>query len=312
VFLYPERGMKEPMSTREVLAPGPGLLYPLKAAATSARSTLWLLRTRGALPDGGVRFLFYHRVSPDVDELAVSPQRFAKQMAMLADHGFGVLDVVDATRRLFTAGRSPQRLVALSFDDGYRDVADYALPVLERHGFRATVFVATGLIDGTAPLTWYDGSAPPLLTWDEIRSLDRSGTLRFEAHSLTHRNLVALDATEARAEIGGSKHVLEAHLQRPVHAFCYPGGLLTDRDRALARAAGYELAVSCEPGRNDAASDRFSLCRLQIDHRDTLLDFRAKLGGGHDSPPPGRALYRRLRYGAPTPARESSLAYRPR
>jgi hypothetical protein len=50
---------------------------------------------------------------------------------------------------------------------------------------------------------------------------------------------------------------------------------------------------------NRPDTDRFALRRRQIDARDRLLDFRAKLGGGHDSPLPMRNAYRRMRYGAP-------------
>lgn len=300
------------MRTREALALGPRPLYPLKAAATRARSALWLLKTRGEIPDDGVRMLFYHRVSADGDELSVSPSRFHEQMAALAGTGLEVVNVVEAAERLFTDPRAAGRVVGLSFDDGYQDVAEQALPVLERYGFRASVFVATQQIDGTALLTWYEGRPPALLSWPEIRTLDRLGTLRFEAHSLTHRNLVALDDEEAWAEIADSKGVLERRLGRSVDAFSYPGGLMSDREPAFVRDAGYRFAVSCEPGANHPDSDRFGLRRLQIDARDTLLDFRAKVGGGHDSELPGRALYRRLRYGAGIPARASSPAYRSR
>jgi peptidoglycan/xylan/chitin deacetylase (PgdA/CDA1 family) len=296
----------------ERLAFGPRPLYPLKAAATRSRSLLWLLRTRGRITEDGMRILFYHRVSPDADELAVSPQRFRGQMDLLAQAGFEVVDVVEGARRLFSAESIPRRLVGLSFDDGYLDVAEEALPVLEQHGFRATVFVATSLIDGTTPLSWYEGRQPPLLCWSDITKLDPLGTLRFEAHSVTHRNLVSLDEAEARAEIVESKSVLEAHLGREVEAFSYPGGLMGERERAFAKEAGYRIAVSCEPGANYVATDRLALRRRQIDARDTMLDFRAKLGGGHDSSPPGRALYRRLRYGAAMPRRASSVAYRSR
>ena len=61
--------------------------------------------------------------------------------------------------------------------------------------------------------------------------------------------------------------------------------------------AGYRVAVSCEPGVNLLQTDRFALRRRQIDSRDGLLDFRAKVGGGHDTPLPLRGVYRRLRYG---------------
>ena len=79
-------------------------------------------------------------------------------------------------------------------------------------------------------------------------------------------------------------------------AFCYPAGVFGERERGLVAEAGFDSAVSCEPGVNTAATDRFALHRIQIDHRDGLLEFRAKLGGGFDSPLPLRGLYRRVRY----------------
>jgi peptidoglycan/xylan/chitin deacetylase (PgdA/CDA1 family) len=175
-------------------------------------------------------------------------------------------------------------------------VGENALPVLEWLGFRATVFVPTGVIDGTAAFPWYS-EQPPLLDWEEIEELDRAGTLRFEAHSVTHPNLLLLTDEESRSEITRSKADLEARLGRPVEAFCYPAGLFGERERRFVAEAGYRLAVSCEPGVNRPGTDRLALHRRQIDPRDRRLDFRAKAGGGHDTPLPLRGLYRRVRYG---------------
>jgi peptidoglycan/xylan/chitin deacetylase (PgdA/CDA1 family) len=114
---------------------------------------------------------------------------------------------------------------------------------------------------------------------------------------MTHPNLLTVDDARARSEIGDSKRALEARLGRPVEAFCYPAGLFGPRDRELVAQAGFRVAVSCEPGVNGPSTDRLALRRIQIDSRDRLIDFRAKLGGGHDEPLPLRAFYRRLRYG---------------
>ena len=65
----------------------------------------------------------------------------------------------------------------------------------------------------------------------------------------------------------------------------------------MAEEAGYLAAVSCEPGVNVADTDRFALRRRQIDRRDRLVDFTAKVRGGHDTSLPLRDTYRRLRYG---------------
>jgi peptidoglycan/xylan/chitin deacetylase (PgdA/CDA1 family) len=274
---------------------GPSLPYPVKATVTRARSAAWYARSRGRSRASGLRILFYHRVSAARDELAVHPRQFRKQMDYLASAGYQVLDVVQIAG-LLDAGELPERAIGLNFDDGYLDVAEHALPVLAEHGFRATVFVATGVTDGRASFAWYERQ-PALLDWRAITELDRGGTLQFEAHTVTHPNLLAVDDRRAATEIEDSKRELESHLGRPVTALSYPAGLFGSRERQLARAAGYRVAVSCEPGVNLPETDRFALRRRQIDSRDGLLDFRAKVGGGHDTPLPLRGVYRRLRYG---------------
>jgi peptidoglycan/xylan/chitin deacetylase (PgdA/CDA1 family) len=251
---------------------GPSLPYPVKAAVTRVRSGLWLARSRGRPTVRGIRILFYHRVSSD-----------------------RVLDMFQVAE-LLDAGEIPERTIGLNFDDGYLDVAEHALPVLAEHGFRATVYIATGVTDGRTSFGWYSRQ-PPLLDWSEIAELDRGGTLEFEAHSVTHPNLLATGDERAAREIEDSKSELEAHLGRPVSAFSYPAGLFGERERRLVAAAGYRVAVSCEPGVNLARTDRFALRRRQIDARDRLFDFRAKVTGGHDSPLPLRGVYRALRYG---------------
>jgi peptidoglycan/xylan/chitin deacetylase (PgdA/CDA1 family) len=239
--------------------------------------------------------LFYHRVADDRDELAVPVRRFREQMDFLAAEGYAVLDITQIGA-LLAAGELPARTIGLTFDDGCRDIAEHAVPVLAQHGFRATVFVATGVTAGRASFAWYSRQ-PPVLGWDEIVALDREDIIEFEAHSVTHPNLLAVDDERAALEIAGSKAELEEHIGRPVTAFSYPAGLFGEREKRIVARAGYELAVSCEPGVNLPTTDRLALRRRQIDARDLLLDFKAKVGGGHDTPLPLRGLDRRRRYG---------------
>jgi peptidoglycan/xylan/chitin deacetylase (PgdA/CDA1 family) len=277
---------------------GPSLPYPVKAAVTRARSAAWLARRRGGggSPGHGLRILFYHRVAADGDELAVDPRRFRKQMEYLARNRYRVVDVVELAD-LLDAGELPARTIGLNFDDGFLDVAEHGLPVLEEFGFRATVFVATGVTDGRTSFAWYAGRQPPVLSWEQIRDLDARGTLRFEAHTVSHPNLLAVGDEAAEREIVESKRELELQLGREVTAFSYPAGLFGERERRLVRAAGYRIAVGCEPGVNLPGTDRHALRRRQIDARDRMLDFRAKVTGGHDTPLPFRRAYRRVRYG---------------
>jgi peptidoglycan/xylan/chitin deacetylase (PgdA/CDA1 family) len=267
----------------------------MKAALTLARSAAWRARSRNGSGGEGLRVLFYHRVADDRDELAVPVRRFREQMEFLVAEGYSVLDVTQIAA-LLDAGELPERTIGLTFDDGCRDVGENAAPVLAEYGFRATVFVATGVAGGRASLAWY-ASQPPVLGWEEIVALDRGDTLEFEAHSVTHPNLLAVDDEQAELEIAGSKAELEEHIGRPVTAFSYPTGLFGEREKQIVARAGYELAVSCEPGVNLPTTDRLALRRRQIDARDRLLDFKAKVAGGHDTPLPLRGVDRRRRYG---------------
>ena len=263
-----------------------------KAALTEARVRRWKPSDD---PGGSLRIFLYHRISDDPDPLALGPAKFRAQMEYLASKGIRALDAVTALDLLY-AGELEPRTVALTFDDGFQDVLDNAQPVLAEHGFTATVFVATAVIDGEATYTW----APPdaaTASWAEIRRMEASGVLRFEPHSRTHPDLRRLDDTEARDEIGDSKLELERQIERETHAFCYPAGHFGLREPELVRESGLRYAVTCEPGLNTAATDPYLLHRVQVESTDSLRTFTAKVSGSHDRPLPGRGRYRSVRYG---------------
>lgn len=106
-----------------------------------------------ALSPGGGRgrlsILIYHRVLPEHDPLRPGEPTVAEftwQMAVLT-RMFTVLPLGDAVRRL-KAGTLPARAACVTFDDGYADNHDLALPILRRFRVPATVFVATGFLNG--------------------------------------------------------------------------------------------------------------------------------------------------------------------
>lgn len=93
--------------------------------------------------------LIYHRVLPKPDPLRggePDAARFEQQMRYLAEY-FSVLPLREAVMRL-RAGDLPRRTCCITFDDGYADNLTVALPILEKYHLPATVFVATGYLDG--------------------------------------------------------------------------------------------------------------------------------------------------------------------
>ena len=94
--------------------------------------------------------LLYHRVNPipdDIYHLTVSPHNFEEQIRYLKDH-FPILRFEEDWTR------GGQDGVVITFDDGYGDNHEYALPVLEKYHVPATIFVSTGYVDSGREYWW--------------------------------------------------------------------------------------------------------------------------------------------------------------
>ncbi len=96
--------------------------------------------------------------------LEITPEFFDEALTRVRAAGFEFVTLDEAARRLETRDERP--FAAVTFDDGYRDTRDFALPVLERHGAPATIFLATGFLERTAQLWWLELE-------EAIRRLDR-------------------------------------------------------------------------------------------------------------------------------------------
>jgi len=140
------------------------------AAPRAARHTTMIVTaTRFALGAAGMlqrrlSIVLFHRVLPQPDPLLPDEPdaaRFDEQVRWLADT-FDILPAGEAAARLF-AGRLPARALSITFDDGYRDNALHALPVLQRHGVRATFFVTTRHLDGG--MMWNDRVIAAVRAW---------------------------------------------------------------------------------------------------------------------------------------------------
>ncbi len=189
--------------------------------------------------------------------LYVPPERFAEQLALLAQHGFtsGTLDDI-------ATAANPGKKVILSFDDGYRNVLDNALEILTRHRFRAIQFIVADLIGGRNEWDVVNGDVPePLMDAAQIRAWLQAGH-EIGSHSLTHRNLAKLKPADAREQIFASKKKLEDLFGVPIRHFCYPHGKWTPAVRDLVREAGYATACTTEFGVNTSATPRYELKRI--------------------------------------------------
>lgn len=253
----------------------------------------WARRRRADDGWNGVRILGYHRVSDSPHVLSVAPAAFRRQMEHLRASPATPIGLEQALDLL--GSEVSGRYVCVTFDDGYRDNLENAVPVLRELEIPATIFVPTAVIDGDAAYDWFE-DPPPALTWEEIDGLVGEGLVDVQAHSRTHRHLPALADDQARMEIVGAKQDLERHVPYPVTSFCFPAGLYGAREVALVREAGYRAGLTTDPGVNRGGAPLETLKRTLIYWDDEPDGFEAKYAGLLDKPPLLRSLlYARLK-----------------
>jgi peptidoglycan/xylan/chitin deacetylase (PgdA/CDA1 family) len=227
------------------------------------------------VPDDFV--LMYHSVEPytwDPYRVTVRPERFARQMAWLDRRGWRGVSM----RELLRAGRARQRLVGLTFDDGYADFAVHALPVLARYGFTATVFVIAGALGATN--TWDEpGPCKRLMSADEIRHAAAAG-IEIGSHSLNHQRLTGVTDGVLADEVGLSRAILADLSGQDVAGFCYPYGAVGAREAEAVQAAGYRygcaVARSGPGGRYTVPAGRYAVPRTFVGDKDTAPRLLAK------------------------------------
>ena len=230
---------------------------------------------------GGVPVLMYHWVHEDLGNklrlYGVTPSSFRSQIGWMRRLGYKTLTLEQLLAHMKEGGDAAGPRIVLTFDDGYVDNVENALPVLEGAGMTATVFVVTDRAGGVNAWDLHHGDAPrPLLTWDRMRSLD-GGVLRFEPHSRTHPFLPRLSPEAVREEVVGSKKRLEDELGREALAFSYPHGEFNGAIERTVRDAGFKMAVTDRQGLNRPGDDPIRVRRTMITSRDVAPTFLIKL-----------------------------------
>lgn len=237
---------------------------------------------------GRIPILMYHSIS-DVKEhshpyyhVNTSPTVFEAHMRYLADNNYAVINLRDLGDN-FDANRSTKQVV-ITFDDGFLDFYINAYPILEKFGFRATVFLPTAFIQNNRT-SFKDN---PCMTWNEVRQLSTEGII-FGSHTVSHPQLKNLSANEIEHEIKASRERIEDETGTKVDSFSYPFAFPQENRNFITRykeiliEQGYRTAVTTIIGRVAIGlDDPLFLKRIPVNNGDDPLFFRLKLQGAYD------------------------------
>jgi len=245
-----------------------------------------------------ISILMYHQVGEFAPMRAhranyCDHRRFAAQMAFLSRFGFRVLDLDAALACLRGERATPARAVVLTFDDAYAGFIDFALPILLRYRFPATVYAISGWLGKRAEWFAKDPGRPipDLMTAAQLREVRTAG-ISIGSHTVNHPKLAQVEQPVQRKELVESKRALEDVLGDEVRHLCYPSGSFDRNTVRAARDSGYISATTCLRGAATPEDHPLVLPRKAISFGDNLLGYFWKLAVKH-APKPALADWRR-------------------
>jgi peptidoglycan/xylan/chitin deacetylase (PgdA/CDA1 family) len=225
--------------------------------------------------DPHLSILAYHSILPDADDLlSLHPAQFRDQLSWLADHGFKVISLQDAVEKLDEV-ESGDHCVVLTFDDGYANFLDYALPELEAFNFQATIFLVTGKLGQES--AWNRFSKPHrLLNLAEVESLRQEGCA-FGSHTVNHTNLVEAIYPQVQLELDDSLSFIKGTCGEVFLPLSYPFGAAGKREFNAVKQAGYDCACVIKKISLDGVDPRFRLERIEVHADQSLAQFAASI-----------------------------------
>ena len=180
--------------------------------------------------------LTYHSIDDSGSVVSIAPRTFADQMKALAETGFRGISMKEALTYRQANGRWPENSAVLTFDDGFANFYETAMPEIAKHSFSATVFVISGHVGGRN-----DWDAPPaglgsqqMMNWQQVRELSDMGA-EIGAHTRTHPDLRRLSEKQIEEEIAGSCADISARTGEAVENFAYPYGYLNRQVEEVAQ-----------------------------------------------------------------------------
>lgn len=226
----------------------------------------WRNQRNAAAGRAPVYVFYYHRIADDAaNDWTVSNAMFQRQVSWLRER-FELVSLNECQRRMRSATNETP-CAAITFDDGYAENCEQALPWLVKEQIPCTYFVATDFVVNERPFP-HDvamGNKFPPNTIAQLREMSAAG-IDIGAHTRTHLDCgKARDTATLVREIAGSGEVLEQALGTSVRYFAFPYGLHGNMSSAavqVAHDAGYHGFCSAYGGYNLPGDDPFHIQRI--------------------------------------------------
>lgn len=203
-----------------------------------------------------VPIIMYHDVVPKKQVwFDMTTHEFALQMQQLDAAGAHPVSLDDLYAHLQSGAPLPAHPIVLTFDDATLGQYTDALPILEKHGFKAVFFVQTASVGRP--------TEKQHVTWNQLREAEATGLVTVESHTVTHpEDITKVPDAQLSDEMQRSKAEIEHQLDHAVRFLAYPSGNCDIRVERAAAQAGYVAAVTMDRGWAASPAQSYFLPRL--------------------------------------------------
>jgi peptidoglycan/xylan/chitin deacetylase (PgdA/CDA1 family) len=219
--------------------------------------------------------LLYHDISDQFrDGYTISPSIFAAQMEWLYSHDYRAISLSELNG---LAGKSIDKAVIITFDDGYASFMDYAFPLLREYSFRATINVIGQYVGSFL----HFGGNRPMLSWDEYRYLIESGVVDLGCYSYSlHVPGGVLQVSEKilKDDLRLFTEILEKETERNTDILAWPLGIYDRKRMRIAKEAGFKYLLTSREGYLSTDASLSEIPRLNINNRVEFASFKRLVG----------------------------------
>lgn len=246
---------------------------------------LILYRFNVIVPESkGLPVLLYHKISQsEINELTVSISEFENQIKYLKENSYNPVTLNQLIDNIYSDIHLSVNPVLITFDDGYKNNIEFALPVLKKYNFKASIFLPVSFIGKTN--LWDEGNEK-LLDIEEIKKL-HNDTLEFGLHSYSHKNFKNITSEEIKQEISKCISTLKNSGIKFTPAFAYPyGGRPVSKSTyldMLNEFKNYGIKIALRIGNRVnklPITNKFEIKRISVSGFDNLENFKTKLKKG--------------------------------
>ena len=231
------------------------------------------------------RIMMYHMISEQLGQgkksgLRVSPEMFEKHLKYFKDNGWKFIKMSELKNN-----EDENKVVAITFDDGYLDNYSHAMPLLKKYDACATLY----LVIDRHQNDWSVKKNPKhntgvlaheeKLSDDNIKEMINSGVFELGGHTITHPYLPNTSIEDKKYEMIECKNILETTFNTKVSSFAYPFGIYNIEDVEIIKTSNFESAVTTDEGVANSNTP-FELKRIKASGKDNFFAFKLRVQKG--------------------------------